>query len=205
MEESGGTDLKEQEYALSPKKKYFLWPVFFYSGRLVNEVKGLSEKTSELVSKKFPLLNIKKSYLVEKLLHTDILYFRKMVDFNPKSAGANYNLGMALLNKQRFNEAALHFKRAAIWDFRNKNAYFGMAKAYQALGQNDKTIETLKILITLDEKNADAHYELGTVYEKDGLLKEAIDSFKSAIVLRENFKEALDALMSLEEARGAIK
>lgn len=205
MEESGSVTLKEPESVLNPKKKSFLQPVFFYSGKLTSEIRGLSEKTSELISKKFPLLHVKKVFLIEKLLHTDILYFRKMVGLNPRSAGANYNLAMALLNKQRFNEAALHFKRAAIWDFRNKSAYLGMAKAYEGLGQNDKIIDALKILITLDEKNADVHYELGTAYEKDGLLKEAIDSFKSAIVLRKNFKEALDALMSLEEARGAIK
>lgn len=205
MEESGSIAVKEQGQTLNSRKKSFLRPVFFYSGKLASGVVCLSGKASELVSQKFPLLNIKKGYLVEKILHADILYFRKTVELNPQSAGANYSFAMALLNNHRFNEAALYFKRAAIWDFRNKNAYLGMAKAYEGLGQNDKTIEALKILITLDEKNADAHYELGIVYEKGGLFTEAIDSFKSAIVLRENFKAALDALMSLQEAKSAIE
>lgn len=205
MEKSGSITLNDQEFTSNPKRKSFFEPVFFYSGKFASEIVGLSEKASELVSQKFPLINIKKGYLVDKLLHTDILFFRKTVEFSPQSAGANYNLAMALLNDQRFNEAALYFKRATIWDFRNKNAYLGMAKAYQELGQNDKTIEALKALVIVDEKDAAARYELGIAFEKNGLFKEAVDSFKYAVVLRENFKEALDALTSLQEARGAIE
>ena len=203
MGESESINTEQRYPSISSKSKPLMNSVFLHTGKLAAGVQSLSKKTAHLVSKEMALFSIKASHLTDKLSYTDILYFKKSVELKPQSASANYNLASALLSKERFSEAALYFKRAALWDFRNINAYFGLAKAYRELEKNDEAIEALKKALTYDEKNAEVHYELGITYEKSGAFTEAIESFKRAIVLRSNFKEAIDALTSLQEARSA--
>lgn len=207
MEESGSEksiDIKEPEHATGAQKRSFLHPVFLNSGKFAAEIRGLSRKTADLVSQKCALLNIKKGYLAKKLLHTDVLYFRKSVEFKPQSADTNYNLAEALLKDKRFNEAALYFKRTTFWDFHNIKAYHGMAGAYQKLGQNDQAIEALQKGLTYNDKNASLHYALGAAYEQNGSINEAGNSYKHAIASRKDFKEALDALTSLKKNQSAL-
>jgi len=205
--------------------KPMMYPLFLNVGKIASEVQSLSKNAVHLISKELATLNInkissdenisnvrnpgrklfnflkhKKVHLVDKLRHTDIPHFKKSVELKPQSAEANYNLGSILLKKGRTNEALLYFKRAALWDFHNIDAYLGMVKAYQELWQFDEAIDVLKTAITYDENNAEVYYQLGMTYNKKGICAKGINALKRAIKLRPDFKEARDALSSLQEA-----
>ncbi len=184
------------------RKEIKLGPVFLHAGRLAARAEKLSKKATHHIAKELTLLNIKKGYLAEKLLHTDLLYLRKFTEIKPESADAQYNLGAALLKKRRFNEAGLCFKRAALWDFHYILAYLGMAQAYRELGQYDQSINALKRAITYYGKNAEVYYELGITYDMEGMYNEAIDSLKKAVELNPEFKKAQGILDSLLENKG---
>jgi tetratricopeptide (TPR) repeat protein len=201
--ESININTEELDHSSISKPKNLMNSVFLHAGKFAAGAQSFSKKTAHLISKEMALFSVKASHLTDKLSYTDVLYFKKSVELKPQSASANYNLASALLNKGRLSEAALYFKRAVLWDFRNTNAYIGMAKAYRELGKNTEAIEALKKALTYDEKNAQIHYELGITYEKNGEFKEAIDSFKRAIALQSNFKEAIDALTSLQGTSSA--
>lgn len=177
-------------------------PVFLYAGRLAARAEKLSKKAAHRIAKEFTLLNIKKGYLATKLLRTDLLYLRKFVEIKPESADAHYNLGVALLKKRRFNEAALYFNRAVLLDFHYILAYLGMAQAYRELGRYDHSIEALKRAIIYYGKNAEIYYELGITYDQKRMKVEAIDSLKKAVELNPEFKKAQGILDSLLENKG---
>ncbi len=174
-----------------------LGPVFLHAGRLAARAEKLSKKATHRIAKEFILLNIKKGYLAEKLLRTDLLYLRKFVEIKPESADVHYNLGAALLGKRRFNEAVFYFKRAALLDFHYILAYLGLAQAYRELSRYDQSIEALKRAISYHLNNAEIYYELGITYDQKGMKVEAIDSLKKAVELNPEFKKAQDILNSL--------
>ncbi len=187
---------------MEKRKEMKLDPIFLYAGRLAARAGKLSKKATHHIAKEVILLNIKKGYLAEKLLHTDLLYFRKFVEIKPESADVHYNLGAALLKKRRFNEAVFYFERAALLDFHYVLAYLGMAQAYRELGRYDQSIEALKRAITYYGKNAEVYYELGITYDTEGMYDEAIDSLKKAVELNPKFKKAQSALDSLLKSKG---
>ncbi|MEE8360150.1 MAG: tetratricopeptide repeat protein [Candidatus Omnitrophota bacterium] len=184
---------------MGKRKGIALNPVFLRVGRFAARARMLSGKATHFMAKEFTLLDIKKSYLAEKLLHTDILYLRKFVEVKPQSADTHYNLGSALMNRGRFNEAAFYFKKAALWNFHHIRAYLGMAKAYLHLQRYDESIEALEKAITYDGKNAEIQYKLSIAYDKKGTRDKAVDSLKRALELRPDFEKAKDALSLLEE------
>ncbi len=190
---------------MAGRKKIKLGPVFLHAGRFAAKAcakaEKLSKKATHHITKELTLLNIKKGYLSEKLLRADLLYFRKFVEIKPESADAHYQLGAALLKKKRFNEAALSFERAALWDFHYILAYLGMAQAYRELRQYDQSIKALKRAITYHGKNAKKYYELGITYDQKGMKVEAVDSLKKAVELNPEFEKAQGALNSLLKSK----
>ncbi len=183
-----------------------LGSLFSHAGKLMakteNLSKNLSKKATHHLAKELTLLNIKKGFLAKKLLHTDLLYFRKFMEIKPESADAHYRLGATLLKKKKFNEAALYFKRASLLDFHYILAYLGMAQACRELGRYDQSIEVLKRAITCCGKNAEIYFELGITYDKKGMQAEAVDSLKKAVELNPEFEKAQGVLDSLRKRKG---
>lgn len=187
---------------MEKRKEMKLGPIFLYAGRLAAEAEKLSKKATHHIAKELTLLDIRKGYLADKLLHTDLLYLKKFVEIKPESADAHYNFGTALLKKRRFNEAVFYFERATLLDFHNILAYLGMAQAYRELGRYDQSIEALKRVIPYSGENAEVYYELGITYDAEGEHDEAIDSLKKAVKLNPGFKKAQSALGSLRKNKG---
>ncbi len=178
-------------------KGIILQPIFRHAGRFAARARAQLGKTAHFMAEELTLLDIKKGYLAQKLLHTDILYFRKLVEVKPRSADAHYKLGTALLSRGRFNEAVYYFKKAALWNFHNIQAYLGMAEAYHRLQRYDESIKVLERAITYDGKDAEVYYKLGIAYDKKGMYGKAADSLKKALELKPDHEKVKDALRAL--------
>lgn len=183
---------------MGEREKIILHPVFLCAGRLAARTGIMSGKAAHFIKKELVSLDIKKGYLAEKILRTDVLYLRKLVEIKPQSADSYYSLGTALIDKKRFNEAALYFKKAALWNANHIQAYLGMARAYLNLRQYDEAIKALEKAAAHGGKD-EVFYELGLVYDKKGMAEKAVDSLEKALELNPELKKARDALDSLNE------
>jgi tetratricopeptide (TPR) repeat protein len=72
--------------------------------------------------------------------------------------------GEELLKQRKFHEAKMEFRAAADYDRNSADAYWGMARANENLGQMYDTIENLRQTVTLDSNNLDAKSKLGNYF-----------------------------------------
>ncbi len=89
--------------------------------------------------------------------------------------------GEELLKQRKFQEAKMEFRTAADYDKNSSEAFWGLARADESLGDMFGTIENLRQTIALDPNNLDAKSKLGNyfllldppqVWEVDKLLTE---------------------------------
>jgi tetratricopeptide (TPR) repeat protein len=72
--------------------------------------------------------------------------------------------GEELLKQRKFHEAKMEFRAAADYDKNSADAYWGMARADESLGQMYDTIENLRQSVALDSNNLDAKSKLGNYF-----------------------------------------
>jgi len=197
----------DQDDSFIPKteRNSIMQSLFRQVGKIAAGTQKLSEHAVHGMAKKLALLDFHKKYLARNLLHTDALYFKKLVEMKPDSADAHYNLGIALVGKMRFNEALLHLEKAAFLDFHHIRAYLGIARACGKLRRYDRAIEALKKALTYDDKNAEIYCELGIAYDNKGMRDDAISMLNKAIDIKPDYKKAHETLGSMEKLRTVEK
>ena len=79
-----------------------------------------------------------------------VTFFSHIVAHNPTASGAYANLGDALLQQQRYDEAVIAFQKAIDMNGDSILAYGGIANSYHKLGQNNKAMEWIDRARTLN-------------------------------------------------------
>ncbi len=72
--------------------------------------------------------------------------------------------GEEFLQKRKFHEAVMQFRSAADVDKSSAPAHWGLARAYENLGQFNETLDELRKTIELEPDNLDAKAKLGNYY-----------------------------------------
>lgn len=72
--------------------------------------------------------------------------------------------GEEYLHKRKFQEAVMEFQAAADIDKSSAEAHWGLARAYENLGQFTETVENLRKTVELAPDNLDAKVKLGNYY-----------------------------------------
>lgn len=125
--------------------------------------------------------------------------------------------GEEYLQKRKFQEAAMEFRAAADIDKTSAAAHWGLARAYESLGQFDEAIEELRRVAEYDENNLEAKVKLGNYYllseppqsqETERLLADVLTrdpNFIEAHILKASLlaalgKPARDVLNALDNA-----
>ncbi len=84
---------------------------------------------------------------------------------NPeKTKVAHLERGEAYLNEKKFQEASLEFRNAAQIDEHSGRAHWGLARAYEGMGQPQPAFDELRRTVELDANNLDARVRLGNYY-----------------------------------------
>jgi protein O-mannosyl-transferase len=102
----------------------------------------------------------------------------------PNYWAAHYNLGLALLDAKRFDEARLSLERAATLKPDEANAVDALGRAYDGMGEGLTAVAAFKRAIDINPEMFESYNNLGTVYfrNKDYALAEA--NFAAALRLK---------------------
>jgi eukaryotic-like serine/threonine-protein kinase len=110
-------------------------------------------------------------------------WYQAAVAAAPANLAALNNLGVALIDAGRWDEAIACYKNAIELDPKFVIAHVNLGNALKDKGQVDEAIAYIKKAIELDPKLANAHASLGAVLSNKDQLDEAIACYKNAIEL----------------------
>jgi serine/threonine-protein kinase len=119
-----------------------------------------------------------------------VRYLTAAVALRPESPGARLNLGNALHDLGKDNEAIACYRQDIELDPGYAAAHGNLGVVLSARGQLDEAIASYRRAIELDPNDAVAHYNLGNALKGKGKVGEAIASFRQAIALQPKFARA---------------
>jgi len=145
-------------------------------------------------------------HAIEKLKKGDyqsaVVLLQLLLSDQPNDVSINYNLGMALSDLGRLEEAEERLRRACALapDFANAKVALGVALQRQR--RVDEAIETLRGAVRLDPENPWAHRNLGSCLATANQLEDAERHLHTATVLNPADQQSWFGLASVQEALG---
>jgi tetratricopeptide (TPR) repeat protein len=131
----------------------------------------------------------------------------------PQDFRLNFELGWALVQAKRLDEALGHFRAALALRPEASAAHNGLGAVLSGLGRTDEAIAQLQEALRLDPKFTVVHYNLGSALLARGRPDEAIEHFQQALradpqffaLAHLNLGIALSAKGRLDEAIGQFE
>jgi tetratricopeptide (TPR) repeat protein len=109
---------------------------------------------------------------------------------NPNCWAGYNDLGIALLQKGRVDEAMVQCQKALEIKPTYAPAYGNLGIIFLYQGHLDKAVAEYPKALEIDPHYAEAHYNLGNVLSQKGRVDEAIAQFKEAVRLNPDDKDA---------------
>jgi len=113
-----------------------------------------------------------------------IYHYKMAIKLNPTLAIIHYNLGIALVAKQKIEEAISHYKMAIKIKPDNALAHNNLGIALFHAKMTEEAIDYFKEAIRIRPGFYAAHYNLGSALLQNGEIKEAIDHYREALKLK---------------------
>ena len=112
--------------------------------------------------------------------------------------------GEESLQKRKFHDAMMQFRSAAESDSSSAKAHWGLARAYENLGQFNEVLDELRKTIELDDKNLDAKAKLGNYFllVQPAMITEATKIRDEILAVDPNFIEGHLLSASILAAQG---
>jgi serine/threonine-protein kinase len=112
-----------------------------------------------------------------------VRYLTAAVAARPASATAHSNLGNALKDQGKLDEAIACYRKAIALDPKDPKAHNNLGSGLSEQNKREEAIACYRQAIALDPKYAKAHGNLGAVLEQLGKVEEAITALRQAIFL----------------------
>lgn len=109
--------------------------------------------------------------------------FRKALSADVYYAPAHNNLGLVLLETERYYEAAWEFDYAAKLAPRSPEPRQNLALLFEELGRTDQAIEEYEGCLKIDANNVSAMRQLARVYVKTGRRPDRLQELLEALLL----------------------
>jgi tetratricopeptide (TPR) repeat protein len=103
--------------------------------------------------------------------------FEAELQIDPNNAGAEFVLGELARESQQWDNAILHFGRAAKLDAAFGDAYLGLGQSLISTKKYSEAIEPLETAVKLEPQNPATHYNLATAYSRTGRKQDAEKEF----------------------------
>jgi tetratricopeptide (TPR) repeat protein len=107
---------------------------------------------------------------------------------------ANANLGAALLDQNKFEQAIQQLQLAIETNPNCAEAYCNLADVYRKLGRYPDAIQVYNRVVQVRPNYAPAYYELGITYDKLGQYQQAIQAYASALEVKSDYAQAYSNL-----------
>lgn len=107
-----------------------------------------------------------------------ILAAKKVIELDPRSEMAIYNLGIMFFKLERFDEAIETFKQVLTIRPDYSYAYFQIGLSYNKLKKTKESIEAFKKFVELSPDNADGWFSIGIDYMTLKDFKAALEPLK---------------------------
>lgn len=111
-----------------------------------------------------------------------IIFYRKVLDFNPGSFEAHYGLGITLKLLGKYDDALEEIKTALEIKI-SPDVYRTLGEIYFNKGIIDLAIRNFQESIVLDPSLAEGHFLLGFALGEKGKVEESLEEVKKAIAL----------------------
>jgi tetratricopeptide (TPR) repeat protein len=122
---------------------------------------------------------------------------------NPDAWAAHHNLGLALLQAGKPEEAIRHFERALQINpaYPDADAYYNLGIALVQVGRTDEAIRQYEQTLRIAPDHAEAHNNLGIVLMQMGRTDEAISHYRQVLRITPNDAEVhYNLAMALRQA-----
>ena len=113
---------------------------------------------------------------------------------NPRSWMAHNNLGNALLQKGRVNEAIAQFNQALKIDPDYAVGHSNLGNALLRLGRAEESLAHIERALEIDPRNAEAENNLGNTLMQMGRRQDAVTHYGKAIAIDPHYAEAYNNL-----------
>jgi protein O-mannosyl-transferase len=146
-----------------------------------------------------------------------LLTFRRNTDYHdalslwedtvakaPNGARAHNNLGIALVNRGRIDEAIVHYRKALELAPDYNEAHYNLGLALKDLGQFDEAIAEYEKALKLAPDHPDSHNNLGLLLARRGRVDEAIAHYRTALELKPDLAEPYNNLGNALLGRGRL-
>lgn len=119
-----------------------------------------------------------------------IIFIRKAIQINNKSANYFINLGVALHESAQHKEAVTNFDWALLLDPQNFEAYYNRGNAYVAIGDFEQARLNYQEALKLNPKSASTLYNCGISLQNLKQFRHAIQYYDAALAIQPNYPEA---------------
>ena len=127
---------------------------------------------------------------------------------NPGCWMAHYNLGIALNDRGKIDEAIAHYQQAIELRPGYAEAHYNLARLLAQKGQLDDAVTHYEKALEIDPADAEARNNLGVTLFGSGRVDEAITHYQEALKIRPDYAEAIcnlaHALLSKGDLDSAI-
>ncbi|OYV71168.1 MAG: hypothetical protein B7Z74_07275 [Deltaproteobacteria bacterium 21-66-5] len=130
--------------------------------------------------------------------------YRKAVALQPDYAKAYCNLGNALREQDRFDEAIAALERAIALKADFAEAHSNLGAALRDAGRYDEAVAACRQALALRPKFPEAWSNLGSALHDAGLEDEAVEAYRQAIALKPDFAEAYTNLGTVLKDMGRL-
>ena len=131
-----------------------------------------------------------------------ITLFRQTLDVTSSNFPAHNNIGKALAQKGRLNEAISHFYAATKLEPVNDEYRYNLATALAKKGLLSDAIIQLQTALKINPNNAKANNNLGWILGQKGQFDEAISLFNASIKLNPDYAKAYANLADIYAKSG---
>ena len=130
--------------------------------------------------------------------------YQKVLELNPKAAGALVNLGTIFYRQRKFGEAETYYREAIEADAEYPLAQFNLGNLYDEQGLVKEALEHYRRALELNSSYADAHFNLALLCERTGDAMKAVHHWKAYLKLDASGQWAEIARRQLERLRQAV-
>lgn len=102
-----------------------------------------------------------------------IFRYRAALELNSSDAGLYNDLGLALMQREAYSEAAVYLKEAVRLEPENFNIRYNLASVYRDNSLFEEALAEYKILIESNPDYPNAHNDIGDIYKRQGRKEEA--------------------------------